>query len=699
MPESYGGYSNKARVWFSYSVGGVGQTTTSVPMSVTSYLQMDGSSSSNGTYAQSYSGYWGSSTFNTNWSMAPNQSRAIASASYTITLTDSAQTFYFESTGRTFHGAVGHAITLTVPARFAVAPSGLTATRVSDTQQNLSWTRNSTYTSVVVQRSTDNATWVEVGRPTGNAASFSDTTTVANERYYYRVAGIGGSGQSLFSNTFGPLYTAPNPPTSVTATKSGVNIIVDATGLPPYATSYDVRDGATVVGTSVALPFTHSSPNPAVVHSYTVRGKVGSVEGAYSTVSNTVQLLTAPNAPTGLSPNGGVLPSGAAVRFEWQHNPVDTTAQTVYELRHRPVGGSFTTLSGTTAAFREVTLDVGVREWQVRTKGDSVDWSPWSAIATVDVITRPAVAVSQPSTWDQTLVTANWTFTQAQSRPQSAFRARLKNSVGEVIELREGSGAALTQPFTTRLLDGESYTIEVQAATSGVFSEFGVAGFTVAFVEPSAPTVSAVWNEASGSVELTVFVDNGEPPIPPAVSVSVDRSVDGGVTWEQAFVGLDADFSVSDGESLSFGETLYRVTAFAETGASSEVVASVVADSSALWLSGGTNFFRTVPLRLDVGVSIAASRDRTLQRYDGRSLGVAYAGEQVSRTVEVSGTFFYDEQVLVSELVSVAQLPDPLHLYRDPDGRRIYGVLSEVSLPRTSVDVWGYSFQLEESDK
>ena len=71
-------------------------------------------------------------------------------------------------------------------------------------------------------------------------------------------------------------------------------------------------------------------------------GGVGSTTlySAYSAYSNTVQLLSAPNPPTGLTPNGPVRPVDEPVLFQWTHNPVDSSSQTAYELRHRVPGGA-----------------------------------------------------------------------------------------------------------------------------------------------------------------------------------------------------------------------------------------------------------------------------------------------------------------------------------------------------------------------
>ena len=79
------------------------------------------------------------------------------------------------------------------------------------------------------------------------------------------------------------------------------------------------------------------------------------------------------------------------------------------------------------------------------------------------------------------------------------------------------------------------------------------------------------------------------------------------------------------------------------------------------------------------------------------------------RTVGISGrTFDRDEATAgVEELVRIAQLETELFLFRDPDGRRIYGAIGDIQLPRQSSTphpdgwegVWGYSLTLTEATR
>lgn len=386
------------------------------------------------------------------------------------------------------------------------APTGVAITRVSDSQQTLNWLRQSTYTSVVIQRSTNDGAWQQVGVASGNAFTFTDKSTASNRRYRYRVAGVAASGQSAWSAPSAYVYTTPSAPTGIKAVRAGDNITVSASGLPPYYTGFDVRDGSTVIASNVSLPYTHVNPDPAVPHVYTVQAYISlnSLYSAWSSPSNTVQLISPPNAPTGLTPNGAVWASDEDAVFRWAHNAVDSSPQSAFELQYRVDGGVWTPVTGTTAEQVAVALPVGAVDWQVRTKGSHPDFSPWSAVASFEVIDRPGVAVVQPAdAWDASILVVEWTWFQAQGRPQSGWQFELLDAANQVVESRNGSGSSGALQANTRLTEG-TWTVRVRAASGEVWSLWATETFTVTFDPPAEPVLSGVWDESQGGVGLAV---------------------------------------------------------------------------------------------------------------------------------------------------------------------------------------------------
>ncbi len=86
----------------------------------------------------------------------------------------------------------------TVPA----APGSLSATAVSSSQIDLSWTDNSTNEDGFrVERSMDGNSFSDIATLNANTTSYSDTDLNESTTYYYRVLAFNSSGDSDYSNT------------------------------------------------------------------------------------------------------------------------------------------------------------------------------------------------------------------------------------------------------------------------------------------------------------------------------------------------------------------------------------------------------------------------------------------------------------------------------------------------------------------
>lgn len=179
----------------------------------------------------------------------------------------------------------------------------------------------------------------------------------------------------------------------------------------------------------------------------------------------------------------------------------------------------------------------------------------------------------------------------------------------------------------------------------------------------------------------------------------IERSVDGGATWEIVADNVPISGSIVDPECVSAGRTLYRVSAVTALPSSASTVVEMNAHSEAMWLSGGDGFALAVPLEWDpkhsTGVGLV---NRKVHHFAGRRLGVEMAGTQRQRSVSVSATLLDERFDLVERFEELAYLPAPF-LYRDPLGRRIYASLSGVQMARAVGGKWSVSAALEEVDR
>ena len=83
---------------------------------------------------------------------------------------------------------------------------------------------------------------------------------------------------------------------------------------------------------------------------------------------------------------------------------------------------------------------------------------------------------------------------------------------------------------------------------------------------------------------------------------------------------------------------------------------------------------------------------------------VPYAGDGASMSVKVSGSIREQDDpehvsAGVAVLKQIAQYPAAVFLVRDWQGRRIYGSLPSIPMPRERAGIWAYSFSLEETSR
>jgi arabinoxylan arabinofuranohydrolase len=189
-----------------------------------------------------------------------------------------------------------------VPPPPPAAPTGLSATAVSSSQINLSWTASSGATSYNVKRATVSGgpyTTIATGV---TATSYSDTALSGSTTYYYVVSAVNAGGESANSSQASATTQTPPPPpaapTGLTATavsSSQINLSWTASS---GATSYNVKR-ATVSGgpyTTVASPTGTTYNNTGIAASTTYYYVVSAVNAGGESANSTQASATTQTA-------------------------------------------------------------------------------------------------------------------------------------------------------------------------------------------------------------------------------------------------------------------------------------------------------------------------------------------------------------------------------------------------------------------
>lgn len=125
-------------------------------------------------------------------------------------------------------------ITATVTYVSLTAPSNLDAANVSENQNNLSWSDNSSNENgYKIERSANKkfGPFTEIASTTANATSYTDNGLSADQTYYYRVRAFNSGANSWYSNTDYAITATvvPNNPSGLTAVASSSSAVLNWT--------------------------------------------------------------------------------------------------------------------------------------------------------------------------------------------------------------------------------------------------------------------------------------------------------------------------------------------------------------------------------------------------------------------------------------------------------------------------------------
>jgi len=654
-------------------------------------------------------GYWWVGSFSFSWAAGGLQNVLIASGTNRVYHNADGKRSInvigrMEATGTSGAGGpteVTQPITLTDLTLVPSTPSGVTATRISDTQTTLSWGNSggrATPTNIAVDIRYNGGPWGRIVNM-GNATSVT-VGAYANNKIEYRVSAGNSAGYSGWGQS-NAIYTTPGAPTNVTAVKNaGLDIVIGFTENVDFAehthevwhgtvsggvTTWDIAALATLA--SGVTSYTHVAPNASVVHIYRVRAQAGSLSSAYAT-SGAVQLLVAPNKPT-VPAMPAAADKASALTFAWTHNPADTTPQTAYEFSYSTNGGSSWTSTGkvtSTAQSRAITastyaanvaLTTRVRTWGQATTGgaDGTGASPWSDLRTVTYKTVPTTSITAPvngSSISDSTVRVNVTFAQAESA--TFVKAQVQLLQGATLLEEKDSTIQVGITLDTAVQNAGSYTVRARVQDSnGLWSAWASNTFSVAFLAPVPAVATASFLPESGFAQLNLLIAAPGAGQAAAVSVTITRTINN-VTETVVLDYPSADeLAFLDTVPTTHGTNTYTITTKSGNGSQSSVtVVLVTEECRRAYLSKGTGFETVVVFGGNLQVKDDPSVASSTIQAAGRLKPIGLYGVETSVTLKVSSFIFENFGSEMEDIRALLLLPGKA-CFRDATGRRVFG--------------------------
>ena len=455
-------------------------------------------------------------------------------------------------------------------------PTNVTATVVSNTQVNVTWTDNSTHeNSYIVVRTPDDggqpdmntADWAMFSAGGANTTSYNDTTATTDQNYWYGVFAWIYPTEVASAIIWDNVITLPAAPSSLAVVATGaMHVDLSWTNNSSTETGFAIFRAPDVSGSpgtftqigsvgSAPPSYSDTSVAPETKYWYEVTAVNGTGSSGYS---NQVSQTTAIAAPSSLT---ATTISTSEIDLGWIDNSSDEDG---YSIERAPdaggvpgtfsqigtVGANVTTYADTTASA-ETTYWYRVQAYKGSSYGD------YSSNVSAPTM-LPAPSSLAVTGYSDTDIALSWTDNSSTETSFAILRAPdAGGSPGTFTQV--GTAAANATTYDDAELTGSTiYWYEVQAV-SGVSSSV-VSSSVSQLTAPAAPSGLAATTSSPTEIDLT-WTDNSSDEN----GFVIDRAPDAGGspgTWTTGYGTVAANVTSFSDTGASAGTTYwYRVSA------------------------------------------------------------------------------------------------------------------------------------------
>jgi hypothetical protein len=541
-------------------------------------------------------------------------------------------------------------------------PTSLTVTRNSDTKYTLNWSRVSTsdnpIKNIQVQRWNNvSNSWSTVAT-LGNVATYTDTGTITNRSYRWRIRATNDAGNSNYTSQTSLYKTTPAKLTNVKATRIGAFVVVSWTNPATTADNIEIQrintaggswtNLSTGIGGSGTL---YNDTSPLAQAKYRVRTRAGTLYSVY-TESNEVITLQAPSKPSNLNPrNFNIIDVDAVNRFTWQHNSLDTSSQTRFILNYKEDGGSWQEIDIPTQNdyfdFGENFFTTGLTYiWRVRTYGAFTSPSTWSDEQTFYASSKPSAIIISPEDEDlyiSATLNVEYEYTDVNNLSMNQVNLKLFNENDVLIDEKNlfkvvESGNTDTIEIDRRLENGQTYWIQITCKNSNnLWSIPNTCYFDVEFLPTTKPEIIITDNE-DGTTTIEIY----NPPVENELEESetsfnrLFRKVN-----DEEFIlvydNLERDSIITDYLPLLNDITTYYVESISEDGANNKSDDEEIRlqNEGVFILNSGDNFTDKIILFGNIEFSENFDNENNSIHFSGREYPVNFEGKGKLRNISL----------------------------------------------------------------
>lgn len=226
------------------------------------------------------------------------------------------------------------------------------------------------------------------------------------------------------------------------------------------------------------------------------------IDPSASYLTLTYEPATQP-APTPLYPKDQTLIESNSTLFSWQFNGDTAAVQQAAELQYKNVNDAdYTTISLTQATpsyLLQETLPAGSYQWRVKVTNDAGTSSDYSAVATFNIIGRPASPIiNEPE--NKTLTEITWNAVDQQS-----CEIILADQSGT--ELFRETRATTEGSYRPNFFLNGNYLFSVRVMNaSAMWSDWAQRAFTISAAGPEMATISLIASAGDPAINLSISI-------------------------------------------------------------------------------------------------------------------------------------------------------------------------------------------------
>jgi hypothetical protein len=446
------------------------------------------------------------------------------------------------------------------------APTGLSASVVSSTAVNLSWTDASTTESgFEVERSTTLGTgFTMITTTAANATTFSDTGLSPVTTYYYRIRSKNAGGSSAYTSEAAattPVAPPAAPTGLTTAVASSTVISLSWTDASSTETGFEVErsttsgSGFALISTTAAnaTSFSDTGLSPTTTYYYRVRSMNAGGASAYTSEATATTEATPPTTPTGLLVNAL---STTSIKADWTDASSDETA---FEVERSLTSASGFTLLTTTAAnvatFTDTGLNPGTQYYyRIRAIKGAVA-SSYTSVSNATTVPLPPAGPTALTALasSPTSIVLSWT---DGSNNETGFQIERSLSASGEFTLITTTAANATSQTDELLTSNTTYYYRVRAVNTGGSSSYAVSASVTTPVEPPAAPSGLSATAGVSSINLN-WTDNS----PNESQFVIERSTTSGTSFTVVSNETANTISYIDSDITGGQPYFYRIKA------------------------------------------------------------------------------------------------------------------------------------------